>query len=241
MTDAERARQYRARRRGSSVTRDVTNVTRHVTQRDVTAVTPNVTELVTAVTELVTAVTELVTLLKHERDANVTVRDGENVTASRHVTSRHGGNNESPARKDPAPPAPLTGGLGGGRSSEPLRLVTDAVTPTVTAVTSPQLERIAAMLRAAGAPVSAASLALELEAPVDKVRRVLEALVEVGRVTRSEGADGSDRWELAGVTSPGETIRCEDYQAHRFEHRRDAATGRFRCYVCEPELVEVSQ
>jgi len=236
MTDAERARRYRARRSSSSVTPIVT-------QRDVTSVTQRDAQLVTVVTELVTVVTELVTLLKRERDANVTARDGANVTASRDVTSRHGRNNESPARKAPGPPAPLTGGLGGARSDEPLRLVTATVTESATApvaaVTSPQLERIAEMLRAAGAPVSAASLALELEAPADKVRRVLAALLEAGRVKRSATLDGHDRWEIVVVESPAETIRCADYQAHRFDHRRDAASGRFRCYRCEPELEEV--
>lgn len=40
---------------------------------------------------------------------------------------------------------------------------------------------------------------------------------------------------------PGEGtlwIRCRAYRVHREHHRRDPATGAWRCFLCQPEGVD---
>lgn len=79
------------------------------------------------------------------------------------------------------------------------------------------------------------------------VAAALRELVLARRVVRlppaSSAPGDAERWQLAAaVESPTETIACTAYREHAIAgHRRDPATGRFRCYLCVPEILEPAE
>jgi hypothetical protein len=167
---------------------------------------------------------ELVASLVHNVDKrHVTGRDA----LERHVTESDAGEGA------PAPTrvrARLTAPSG---PSEPYVIPRSDVTAVDTG-------RILEALRTAPAPPSAPALADALDLPAGAVLGALVDLTRAGLVRRLAGetARDRDRWSAIRAESPSETIRCSDYRAHQISgHRRDPSTGRFRCYVCEPELV----
>ena len=105
-------------------------------------------------------------------------------------------------------------------------------------VTDPLVDVRARILEAlAGrSPHTAAALADALAISTAEALAGLVALAGLGRVRRIAATeiDGRDRWQLV-TESPSETIACSDYRAHQLAHRRDPASGRFRCYLCEPD------
>jgi hypothetical protein len=106
-----------------------------------------------------------------------------------------------------------------------------------------QAERILETLARAHAPQSAAAIADELDIAGADVLAALVTLHGAGRVARIAGMTAAerDRWAPVVVSSPAETIRCADYRAHAIAgHRRDPASGRFRCYLCEPETGQLA-
>lgn len=215
-TAAERARRYRARRR----------------ERDagVTSRTEPPPIIAPVLLELLAEIRELrAELVKASYPQSAPAVDKRDVTrrhaVQRDVTQRHGGEGApAPARVRTRVPGPTGPRDTLGRDRD--------VTPA---------EAVLEILRHAPAPASIDAIADALDAPTAEVARALVGLVEAGLVLRLPGATSidRDRWAPVAVTSPGETVRCSDYQAHRFEHRRDPASGRFRCYVCEPELAQV--
>jgi hypothetical protein len=210
-TAAERARRYRARRR----------------ERDA-SVTLREPELVAVVGQLVAELRVLSALIRADYPQSapaVENRDGESVTpADRDVTERHAPEGApAPARVG----ARLTGPSG---PSEPLASDRNGVTPAE--------PRILELLAAVREPPSIGSIADALRIPSSEVADELVALQRIGRVRRIPATlpGDRDRWALLGVTSPSETIRCTAYREHATSgHRRDPASGRFRCYLCEPE------
>ena len=209
---AERARQYRARRR----------------ERDAN-VTQRAPELAVVLGELLDEIRALrrdihrsspIVDTAPSRDANGPSR------SERDVTKRHGGESApAPARVG----ARLSGPTG---PREPLANQRD-VTPIILDA-----------LRAAPAPPSAAALADALDLPAGAVLGVLVDLTRGGLVRRIAGetARDRDRWApSAPAESLGETIACRDYRGHQLSgHRRDPASGHFRCYVCDPDAIAVS-
>jgi hypothetical protein len=106
-----------------------------------------------------------------------------------------------------------------------------------------QAERILETLGRAHTPQSAAAIADELDIRGVDVLAALVTLHGAGRVARIAGAtaDERDRWAPVAVSSPSETITCRAYREHaRLGHRRDPGTGRFRCYVCEPDVGQLA-
>jgi hypothetical protein len=101
---------------------------------------------------------------------------------------------------------------------------------------------IVAKLSALHEPPSIGALADALELPDRTVAAVLVGLVNAGRAERipASAPGDRDRWQL--IADPvAETIRCDAYHEHQHSgHRRDPLTGRFRCYVCDPETVAVA-
>jgi hypothetical protein len=116
----------------------------------------------------------------------------------------------------------------------------ETATPTLVDNT----RRILETLRTAPAPPSAPALADALDLPAGAVLGVLVALTRAGLVRRIAGTSARerDRWAATPpAESLGETISCSDYRAHQLTgHRRDPATGHFRCYACEPEELVAS-
>lgn len=89
-------------------------------------------------------------------------------------------------------------------------------------------------------PASAGALADALDIPTAAIVAALADLQRAGLVRRTAGATPADRdrWAPVPVESPAETIRCDDYHGHQLTgHRRDPATGRFRCFICDPDAV----
>lgn len=208
LTAAERARRYRARRRDAVVTvRDVP-----VRERD--ALDDRLGRIEALLEELVAALVHNV----DERDAN-----GRHAV-QRDVTGRHATEGApAPARVG----ARLTPPSG---ASEPLAVERDGVT------TEP---RILELLAAVHEPASAGAIADALRRPTSEVVDELVALQRIGRVQRVEATriGERDRWRLLGAAPTVEaTIRCAAYREHATTgHRRDPESGRFRCYICEPE------
>lgn len=211
-TAAERARRYRARRR----------------ERDA-GVTSREPELVAVVAQLVEEIRELAELVRNGYPQNVPAVDNRNVTpsrsAERDATQRHATKGAPAPARVYAAPGPLQG------PREPTENQRD--------VTG---ERILVELRRAPGPASAEALADALDIPRGAVVAALGELQGAGLVARLTGSTpadrwGADRWSPTIVESPSETIRCTDYRAHQLSgHRRDPGTGRFRCYLCEPDI-----
>jgi len=223
MTDpkaAERARRYRARRRE----RDASVTSRApVIEPVLGELERGLVEVLAELRALRAAIAELAAAGYPQLADSVGKRD---VTArhavQRDVTKRHG------AESAPAPARVRTRLSGPTGPREPLEIHRD-----VTAA-----EAVLVELRRAPAPASADAIADALDVPRAAVAAALVELRQAGLVQRIPAPTlrDRDRWAPVAVESPAETIRCADYPAHRFDHRRDAASGRFRCYRCEPEL-----
>ena len=215
-TAAERARRYRARRRD----RDA-NVT--LRESGLEAVLGEVRDELRALREA------LPVLAERGYPQSAPNVDSRNVTGrhavQRDVTERHATEGApAPARVGARLSAPS-----GPR--EPLAVDRDDVT------TEP---RILELLAAVHEPASAGAIADALRLPTSMVVDELVALQRIGRVQRIAATQPGerDRWRLLGVADEGgETIRCSAYREHAREHRRDPASGRFRCFVCDPEYV----
>ena len=110
------------------------------------------------------------------------------------------------------------------------------MTPSTTAREQTLADLIAALRTA---PASAAVLADATDLPLAGTLAALAELQRRGLVRRIAGATAADRdrWAPTVEESLGETIRCGDYHGHQLSgHRRDPESGRFRCYVCDPEI-----
>jgi len=219
-TAAERARRYRARHR------DVTE--QHAD--DLHA--------------LVVAVGELVDVLRANGAQPVGNRDaGARHAPVRDVTDHHAGEG-APARAhvthdDPAPTAPrIVDAV--NRDVTPVPVADGQVGidellgphPAARPLPPLELELLEALTHS---PATVDALADAVSAGV---RPVLEALIDLqrqGRVRRVAGETprDRDRWRLEVDATA--TVRCVAYHAHSLAHRRDPATGGFRCYVCDPE------
>jgi len=217
-TAAERARRYRARQREAQLERDASVMSRP-------ALDAHALELVNErLGELLVEIRALAELVRAGYPQPAPDVDSRNVTArhgaQRDVTKRHGAE-AAPARAYAG--TRLSGPTG---PREPLEIHRDVTTA----------EAVLVELRRAPAPASVGAIADAIDAPASSVAVALGELVGAGLVRRipAETIRERDRWAPVVVESPAETIRCEDYQAHRFDHRREPDTGRFRCYVCEP-------
>ena len=231
MTDpraAERARRYRARQRDRQLERDAAVTSRAPGAPGIEA---QLVEVVAELRALRAAIAELVEASYPQSAPIVGKRD---VTArhavQRDVTERHAAEG---ARTYAGAPTRVRTRLSG--PTGPREPLVDRERDAVTRAVTPA-EAVLVELRRAPGPASVGAIADAIDAPASSVAVALGELVGAGLVRRipAETIRERDRWAPVVVESPAETIRCEDYQAHRFDHRREPDTGRFRCYVCEP-------
>lgn len=217
-TAAERARRYRARRRE----RDVTE--RHG-GAELVAVLAQLVERVEELAELVRAgyPPSAVTVDKRDDFARHAVR--------RDVTERHA--SESARAGDAR-----TGTAPGSYGAEGAVAIPDLSSR----VTDPGVDPRGRILEAlAGrSPHSVAAIADAIGLSSRDAAAELVALAGLGRVRRVGAIlpGDFDRWELVTGPAPdaaGESISCSSYREHQLAHRRDPASGRFRCYICDPE------
>lgn len=224
-TAAERARRYRARRAAV------------VTSRD--------DELLELLGDIRAMLVELVNIggqPVHNRDASVTP------AADRDVTNRHGAEGARVNPDDAGPTGPsvvvgetVTAVTLAGEELEPSTIVDLAELEieaqwNLAILEPPPVYRpspfVAQLERLLGEPRTLEQLAEILESAPAIVFQGVGELERHGRARRR-----FNRWMAPGVwvESAGESIRCGVYREHQLEHRRDPASGRFRCYICEPE------
>jgi hypothetical protein len=217
-TAAERARRYRARKRDAGVT-----------SRE-PGLEAMLGEIRAELRALRLAVEGEYPQLVHRGD----IRDaGARHAGRRDVTERHAPEGARTPARVGTRLSPLTGG------GEPPVIDRD-VTPL-----ERTLDSILEELRAAPAPASAAAISDATDLPLGGTIAALAELQRRGLVRRVAGVTPADRdrWQPilaqppAPAESPSETIACRHYREHAIVgHRRDPGSGRFRCYVCEPDI-----